>query len=108
MCSTFKVNGVSDDAIRLRLFPFSLRGSSYRWLTSLLTSSIKTWEDMIGKFLVRYFPLSKAAKLRQEISTFSQKESKTLFEAYEGFKDPFRRCPHHGFASWMRVHILYN
>jgi hypothetical protein len=25
LCQTFKVNGVSDDAIRLRLFPFSLR-----------------------------------------------------------------------------------
>ena len=23
-CDTFKINGVSDDAIRLRLFPFSL------------------------------------------------------------------------------------
>ena len=25
ICDTFKINGASDDAIRLRLFPFSLR-----------------------------------------------------------------------------------
>ncbi|KAA3465707.1 oligopeptide transporter 4-like [Gossypium australe] len=27
-CGTFKINGVSDDAIRLRLFPFSLRNKA--------------------------------------------------------------------------------
>ena len=27
-CDTFKINGVSDDAIRLRLFPFSLRNKA--------------------------------------------------------------------------------
>lgn len=29
ICSTFKINSVSDDAIRFRLFPFSLRGVAY-------------------------------------------------------------------------------
>lgn len=33
ICSPFKINSVSNDAIRLRLFPFSLRGAAYRWLT---------------------------------------------------------------------------
>ncbi|XP_039120822.1 uncharacterized protein LOC120257383 [Dioscorea cayenensis subsp. rotundata] len=56
----------------------------------------------------RYFPLSKAAKLRQEISAFKQGESETLFEVYERFKNLLRRCPHHGFASWMQVQIIYN
>ena len=28
MCDTFKQNGVSEDAIRLRLFPFSLNGKA--------------------------------------------------------------------------------
>ena len=42
ICSTFKINSVSDDAIRLRLFPFSLRGAAYRWLTSLAPGSITT------------------------------------------------------------------
>lgn len=35
-------------------------------------------------------------------------DSKTLFEAYERFKDMLRRCPHHQFAPWMRAQILYN
>ena len=70
ICSTFKINSVSDDAIRLRLFPFSLRGAAYRWLTSLAPGSITTWKEMVEKFLARYFPPSKAARLGQEISSF--------------------------------------
>ena len=35
ICDTFKLNGVSDDAIRLRLFPFSLGDKAKRWLMVL-------------------------------------------------------------------------
>ncbi|XP_039117937.1 uncharacterized protein LOC120253705 [Dioscorea cayenensis subsp. rotundata] len=72
ICSTFKINSVSDDAIRLRLFPFSLRGATYRWFTSLAPWSITTLKEMGEKFLARYFPPSKATRLRQEISSFRQ------------------------------------
>ena len=64
ICSTFKINSVSDDAVRLRLFPFSLRGAAYRRLTSLSPGSIRTWKEMVEKFMARYFPPSRAAKLR--------------------------------------------
>ena len=39
---TFKHNGIIDDAIRLRLFPFSLRDKAKSWLHSLLIGSITT------------------------------------------------------------------
>ncbi|XP_039116603.1 uncharacterized protein LOC120252498 [Dioscorea cayenensis subsp. rotundata] len=108
ICSTFKINSVSDDPIRLRLFPFRLRGAAYRWLTSLAPGSITTWKEMVDKFLARYFPPSKAARLRQEISAFRQGDSETLFEAHERFKDLLRKCPYHGFSSWMRNQMLCN
>ncbi|KAA3465599.1 Retrotransposon gag protein [Gossypium australe] len=41
---TFKINGVSGNAIRLRLFPFSLRNKAKQWLNSLPRGSITTWE----------------------------------------------------------------
>ena len=59
---TFKINGVSDDAIHLRLFPFSLRDRAKRWLQSLPPGSITTWEALAEKFLFKYFPPSKTAK----------------------------------------------
>jgi len=35
ICDTFKHNGVTDDAIRLRLFMFSLRDRAKSWLNSM-------------------------------------------------------------------------
>ncbi|XP_073138487.1 uncharacterized protein [Henckelia pumila] len=35
ICDTFKQQGVFDDAVRLRLFPFSLRDKAKSWLNSL-------------------------------------------------------------------------
>ena len=46
ICNTFKFNGVSEDAVKLRLFPFSLRDKAKSWLYSLPAGSITTWEDL--------------------------------------------------------------
>ncbi|KAF7821315.1 hypothetical protein G2W53_026770 [Senna tora] len=53
ICDTFKHNGVSDDAIRLRLFPFSLRDKTKVWLQSLPEGSISTWEELHNNFLLK-------------------------------------------------------
>ena len=42
ICATFKINGVTDDAIRLRLFPFSVKEKAQLWLASLPSESITT------------------------------------------------------------------
>ena len=63
VCDTFKSNGVSDDAIRLRLFPFSLRDRAKGWLQTLPSGSITSWDGLVEKFLAKYFPPSKTAKL---------------------------------------------
>lgn len=59
---TFKYNGVSEDVIWLRLFPFSLRDKAKHWLNSLHVGSIATWDDMISSFLAKYLSPSKMAK----------------------------------------------
>ena len=43
ICDMFRINGVPDDAIRLRLFPFSLKDRVREWLNSLLAGSISDW-----------------------------------------------------------------
>ncbi|XP_062116773.1 uncharacterized protein LOC133830740 [Humulus lupulus] len=108
LCATFKFNGVSDDAIRLRLFPFSLRDRAKSWLISLQANSINTWEELAQKFLSKFFPPTKAAKLRGEINNFYQNEGESLYDAWERFKDLLRKCPHHGIEKWMLVHNFYN
>ena len=102
------MNGVSDDAIRLRLFPFSLTDKAQCWLQAQPQGSITTWEDLAGKFLARYFPPSKYVKMRNEITCFSQMDMESLYEAWERFKELLRRCPHHAFEDWQQVQIFYS
>ncbi|KAK5803030.1 hypothetical protein PVK06_030670 [Gossypium arboreum] len=107
-CDTFKINGISNDAIRLRLFPFSLRNKSKQWLNSLPRWSITTWEQMTEKFLLKYFPPAKTAKLRNDIFSFVQIDLEILYDSWERYKDLLRRCPHHGLPLWLQVQTFYN
>ena len=108
LCGTLKMNGVTDDAIKLRLFPFSLRDKAKHWLVTQPPNSISTWEDLAMKFLSRFFPPAKAAKYRGDINNFIQMDGETLYEAWDRFKELIRKCPHHGIEKWMLVHNFYN
>ena len=59
ICDTVKMNDVTEDTIRLRLFPFSLRDKARGWLQSLQPRSITSWQDMAEKFLAKFFPPAK-------------------------------------------------
>ena len=108
LCDTFKHNGVSDDAVRLRLFPFSLRDKAKVWLQSLPPLTITTWDDLAKKFLAKFFPPSKTVKMRNDITTFVQFDIESLYEAWERYKDLLRKCPHHGLPAWIQVQTFYN
>ena len=81
VCDTVKYNGVTEEALRLRLFPFSLGDRAKHWLTSQPPDSIISWNDLVQKFLTKFFPPSKIAQLVQEINTFRQLERENLAEA---------------------------
>ena len=55
ICDTFKHNGVTDDAIRLQLFPFSQNNKSKARLTSLPPGIITTWDGPVNTFLTKYY-----------------------------------------------------
>ena len=108
LADTLKANGATPEAIRLRLFPFSLRGKAHDWLDALPTNSITTWEDLRRAFLARYFPPSKTAILRNLITCFTQNQGESLFDAWERYKELLRACPHHGLEQWLIIHTFYN
>jgi len=73
-----KIVGVPDDAIRLSLFSFSLAGEANRWLHSFKGNNLKTWEEVVEKFLKKYFPESKTAEGKATISSFHQFPNEAL------------------------------
>lgn len=108
ICKTFQFHGVSNDAIRLRLFPFYLAGRARALWNSLEKNSIDSWNKLAEVFLTKYFPPSKTAQIRNDITSLSQKECESLYEAWERFKELQRICPHHGLEKRFIVQTFSN
>ncbi|GJR17883.1 reverse transcriptase domain-containing protein [Tanacetum coccineum] len=87
---SMKVNGVSDDALRLHLFPYSLQGRVAEWFDRLPRNSITSFDQMAKIFLEKYFPSSVVTKLRNDITNFNQEPDESLFEAWEPFSQNSR------------------
>ena len=64
VCDTIKYNGVSNDAIHLRLFPFLLKDKAKHWLNPEPPNSITTWAILVKKLLAKIFPLAKTTRMR--------------------------------------------
>ncbi|GJY66662.1 reverse transcriptase domain-containing protein [Tanacetum coccineum] len=69
------------------LFPFSLEGAARIWLEKEPPRSIETWDDLVSKFINKFFPPSKTTNLRNEITRFQQKFDETFYEAWDRFND---------------------
>jgi hypothetical protein len=80
ICSTFTIQGVTQDAVRLRLFAFSLLGKAKQWFYSN-KEAVSTWEKCSNAFLAKFFPLGKTNALRNKISGFQQLMDGTIAEA---------------------------
>nr|GEZ44865.1 reverse transcriptase domain-containing protein [Tanacetum cinerariifolium] len=103
-----KQNGVSDDALRPSLFPYSLTHHATAWYDRLLRNSIQSFDDMVRKFLLKYFPPSMVTKLRNEITNFRQDPNESLFKAWERYKLSTDRCPNHNMLLDTQIDTFYN
>nr|XP_016437911.1 PREDICTED: uncharacterized protein LOC107763920 [Nicotiana tabacum] len=92
---TYNYPNVPKDYVRLTLFSFSLIGDAKEWLNKEPANSIRTWDDLAKKFLIKFFPTRKTKVLRSQIFSFEQRPGKTLRQAWERFKKMLRDCPHH-------------
>ena len=95
-----------EDAIRLSLFSFSLSGEAKRWLLSFKGNSLKIWDEVIEKFLKKYFPESKIAKGKVVISFFHQFLDESLSEVLERFRSLLRKTLTHGFPEPIQLNIF--
>ncbi|KAK8680587.1 hypothetical protein V6N13_109529 [Hibiscus sabdariffa] len=107
VCSSMKPQGVSEDQIKLRAFPFSLSGIAKEWLFYLPPNSITTWTDLNSKFLDRFFPVAKASEIRQSILGIKQKHEESLYEYWERYKKLCASCPQHGLSEQTLVQYFY-
>ncbi|WZZ53231.1 hypothetical protein YC2023_053338 [Brassica napus] len=106
-CGLSKTNGVSEDAFKLRLFPFSLGDKAHTWEKNISTDTITTWDECKKAFLNKFFSATRTANLRNQISGFQQKGLEGFSEAWERFRTYLSQCPHHGFNNESLLSTFY-
>lgn len=107
VCSSMKPNGITEDQIKLRAFPFSLADGAKDWLFFLPSGTITTWNEMASQFLNKYFPASRAANIRREICSIRQKDTESLHAYWERFKQLCASCPQHGNSEQLLIQYFY-
>ncbi|GJV73741.1 reverse transcriptase domain-containing protein [Tanacetum coccineum] len=106
--STIKFPNIPSTSFKLMLFPFFLKGAARIWLEKEPPRSILTWDDLVSKFINKFFPPSKTTNLRKEITRFQQRFDETFYEAWGRFNDLLRACPHYGFSELHQLDTFYN
>ncbi|XP_050890487.1 uncharacterized protein LOC127095905 [Lathyrus oleraceus] len=86
MSITLKIEGHTEEAKKLRMFPFTLVEDAKKWFYSLPAGSITTWEQMEINFLNEYFLAFVYIRKRYDVVNFKQKEGESLGDAYKRFK----------------------
>ncbi|KAL6342190.1 hypothetical protein AAG906_006804 [Vitis piasezkii] len=84
ICDTFKHNGVIDDAIRLRLFPFSLNNKAKAWLISLPPGTITTWDGLLEAHMKQTHPNKNQGASIHNLEHQVGEISKLLMERTQG------------------------
>ncbi|KAL4326240.1 hypothetical protein GQ457_11G024980 [Hibiscus cannabinus] len=108
ICNSFKIHGVSNDVLKLKLFPYSLRDKPKTWLNNLQPGSLQSWTQLCRSFLDKFSYTNMTDHLRNQITSFKQEDDEAMHETWERYTDLFRRCPMHGLPEWTQVSIFYN
>ncbi|WZZ88769.1 hypothetical protein YC2023_117348 [Brassica napus] len=108
ICNFSRSNGVPPDFVKCTLFPFSHEGKASRWLQSLPTGSLTSWDQVRSAYLSHFYTKSKTAALRHRISNFKQKFDEPFHEAWERYKEYQRESPHHGFDDDYILEVFYD
>ncbi len=99
---TFPLSNLTEEQLRLRCFPFTLKDAAKTWFMTLTPGSLNTWEEVYNKFIAKFFTHQKTKLLRQEIANFNQEVGEPFHEAWDRFKMLLVKCPHHGFTlQWL-------
>nr|GEU99202.1 reverse transcriptase domain-containing protein [Tanacetum cinerariifolium] len=92
----------------IALIPIQATDFALPWYDHLPRNSIYSFDDMMRKFLSKYFPPSMVTRLRNEITKFEQKSHESLFEAWERYKLSIDQCSNHNMLLVTQIDTFYN
>ncbi|MCH90517.1 hypothetical protein A2U01_0011433, partial [Trifolium medium] len=101
-------DNITEDQKKLFLFSYSLTKHAKDWLYCLPTMTIRTWKELEGRFLDRFFTRDQYKERKAELMNFQQHRKESLYQSYERFKLLKRRCPNHRICAAELMYIFIN
>ena len=107
LCSTFTIRGVEEDAIRLRLFPFSILGKAKQWFYANRTE-INTWAKCSAAFLTNSFRWAKPMSFGGKFQVSSRQQMRLSQKLGRGSRSTSWRVLIMGWTTglFFRVSIM--
>src|SRR5262249_37762570 len=105
---TFPLQGLTEDQLRMRCFPYTLKDKAKTWLMTLTPGSLTTWDTVYNRFIGKFYSYQKTAEVRSKIATFAQMEGEPFHEAGERFQSLLIQCPHHHYPLALQNQFFYN
>jgi hypothetical protein len=81
ICNTVQQEGVPAAWFKWNLFPFSLEDEAQIWYTLASIEAKGNWDEIVKKFLFKFFSKSKVQDLRRQVLNFKQGEEEEIDEA---------------------------
>jgi len=106
-CSAMVPEGIPEDQIRLRAFPFSLLGNAKDWLYYMPAGSFSIWTVLHKSFLEKLFPTSQIGSIRKDICGIKQMNGETFCEYWEGFNKLCASCHQHQITEQLLIQYFY-
>jgi hypothetical protein len=87
ICNTVRQEGVPAAWFKWNLFSFSLEDEARRWYTLAPIEEKGNWDELVKKFLLKFFPISKVQDLRRQVLTSKRGEDEGIDEAWDRFNE---------------------
>jgi hypothetical protein len=107
ICNTVQQEGVPTAWFKWNLFQFSLEDEARRWYTLVFVEVKGSWDELVKKFLSKFFPIRKVQDLRRKVLNFKQGEDEGIDEAWDRFNELLKQGPNLGFSSDLMLHTFY-
>nr|GME01771.1 Retrotransposon gag protein [Ipomoea batatas] len=105
---TLPLNNLSKEELRMKCFPYCMRGEARQWLLNLPEGSLRTWDDVYNAFMFKYYSSQKTMDYRSRICTFTQREGELFHEVWDRFNLLLTQCPHHQFPLLLLTQFFYD
>jgi hypothetical protein len=67
----------------------------------------RNWDELVKKFLLKFFPISKVQDLRRQELTFKQGIDEGIDESWDCFNELLKQGPNLGFSGDLMLHTFY-